>query len=143
MHVIPIPHPRLRLPARFPPPPPGTTPAAVPLRREPGPEVVDEVLDDEAGFGEDEGLGSRGGFDAHEGGFAQRVDLLQLRGREHGLALVGFEGVGQLQLFEEPEDALGAGLVEPMGGGFSGGVGGGRCEGMGKRVAGGGETGWG
>lgn len=29
------------------------------------------------------------------------------------LALVGFDGVGEVKLVEEPEGAVGAGLVEP------------------------------
>lgn len=71
MHEIPIPHPRLRLPGHFPLP---VTTARVPLRRELGTEMVDEVLDDEAGLREYEWFGGvGGGFDAHEGGFAQWV----------------------------------------------------------------------
>ena len=89
MHVIPIPHPPLRLPThlRF-------RPTRIPRRGEPGPEMVDEVFDDEAGFGEDEGFGGRGRGDADDGGFAERVDFFQFRGRELGLAFVGLQRVG-------------------------------------------------
>lgn len=95
MHVIPIPHPRLRLPAHLP-----FLPTLVPRRREPRPEMVDEVLDDEARFGEHEGHGGGGGIgrgrDGDKGGLAERVDLLELGRREHGLPLVGLEVVGDV-----------------------------------------------
>ena len=78
--------------------------------------MVGEIFDDEARFGEDQWRGwIRGGLDAHEGGLAQRVHLFQRGWREHVFPLVGLEGVGELELFEEPEDALGAGLFEPVG----------------------------
>lgn len=90
MHIIPIPHPRLRLPAHLP-----FLPTLVPRRREPRPEMVNEVLDDEARFGEHEGRGGWG-RDGDEGGLAERVDLLELGRREHGLPLVGLEIVGDV-----------------------------------------------
>lgn len=78
--------------------------------------MVDEVLDDETRLREDQGLGVGGaGRDADEGRFAQRVDLFELGRREHVLPLVGFEAVADWELFEEPEDALGAGFFEPGG----------------------------
>ena len=42
------------------------------------------------------------------------MDFFQRGGREHGFALVGFEIVFQVELFEEPEDSLRAGLFEPV-----------------------------
>ena len=123
MHKIPVPHPRLRFPSHL----PFFLPLLVPLRRQPGPEVVNEIFDNETRFGEHQGFGIGMGRYADDGRFAQRVDLFQLRWREHVLALVGFEGVGYGEFFEEPEDALGAGFFEPGGGGgggwgFGGGV---------------------
>jgi hypothetical protein len=50
------------------------------------------------------------------GDFAERVDLLELRRRElGGQALVDFYGVRGVfgTFFEEPDDALGAGFLEP------------------------------
>ena len=41
-----------------------------------------------------------------------------------GVALVGFEGVREAEFFEEPEDALGAGFLEPVEGEFWSGHGG-------------------
>lgn len=79
--------------------------------------MVREVFDDKAGFREHQGRGRRwirDRLDAHDGGFAQRVDLFEGGGREHGLPLVGAQGVGEVELFEEPEDALGAGFIEPF-----------------------------
>lgn len=43
------------------------------------------------------------------------MDGLQLWGCELRLSFVCFEGVGDVKLFEEPEDALGAGFFEPRG----------------------------
>ncbi|MNC65985.1 hypothetical protein D3C75_1163350 [compost metagenome] len=42
------------------------------------------------------------------------MDGLELGGRQEagGVALVGLDLVGQAQLFEQPDDALGAGLVQ-------------------------------
>jgi len=45
------------------------------------------------------------------------MDFLELLGGEHvRAALVGLELVGDVELFEEPEDALGAGLLQPSSG---------------------------
>lgn len=115
MHEIPVPDPGLRLPAH---------PAAafggalrVPRRRELRSEMLDQVFDDRARFGEDQGLRGVRGLDAQDGEFAQRVHVLEGGGRETVFALVGFEGVGEVEVFEEEEDALGAGLGEPVLGG--------------------------
>ena len=56
----------------------------------------------------------RRGFDAHDWDFAQGMDFFQRGAREHGFALVGLEIVFQVELFEEPEDSLRAGLFEPV-----------------------------
>lgn len=91
MHVIPVPHPRLRLRAHR---ALRAAPRPVPRRREPGPEVVDEVFDDEARLGQHQRRRARGGRDGHEGRFAEGVHVLQLGGRELVVPFVGFEGVG-------------------------------------------------
>lgn len=75
--------------------------------------VIDQILDNETRLCEDQGLCQRVCFHGDYGRFSQRVDLLELRGREHVLSLVGFELVVEFELFEEPEDTLGAGLREP------------------------------
>jgi len=73
-------------------------------------EVIDQILDNETRLCEDQGLCECVCFHGDDGRFAQRVDLLQFRGREHVLSLVGFELIVELELFEEPEDTLRAGL---------------------------------
>lgn len=82
--------------------------------------MLDQVFDNQARFGEDEGpvrwVGIWG-FDGQDGAFAQRVHVFEGRGRETFFALVGFDGVGEVEVFEEEEDALGAGLREPVLGG--------------------------
>ena len=42
------------------------------------------------------------------------MHVFEGRGREAFFALVGFDGVGEVEVFEEEEDALGAGLGEPV-----------------------------
>ena len=64
--------------------------------------MVDQIFKDDAGFRQDERLGVRvrPARDADDGGFAQRVDLFELRGGE--TALLPFEGlevVGLVELF--------------------------------------------
>lgn len=44
------------------------------------------------------------------------MDIFEFAGGEYVDALEGFEGIGGAELFEEPEDALGAGFFEPGGG---------------------------
>lgn len=118
MHIIPIPQPSLRLRAHLLPS------APVPLRRHPRPEALNQVLDHEARLRQHQGFpsGVRSGRDADDGRFAQRVHGFELGGREHLLAFVGAEGVGEVELFEEPEHALGAGFLEPVWGGGKEGV---------------------
>ena len=78
-------------------------------------EMLDQVLDDDRALGDDRGLAGTCGLDADDRGLSEWVDLFQLRRCEHGLrvAMEDFELVGELQLFEQPENALRAGLVEP------------------------------
>ena len=59
------------------------------------------------------GGGDRG-FDRDNGRFAKRVDFLEFGGREHFLTLEGFEIIREGELFEEPENALGARFLEPV-----------------------------
>lgn len=77
--------------------------------------MLDEILGHPAGFGEEDGLGAVGGLDLHDGRFAEGVDLFELGGCEGGclVAVEDLEGVGDFELLEEPDYALGAGLVEP------------------------------
>ncbi len=74
--------------------------------------ALGDVLDDRAGLGDD--LAAV----VDHGGFAQRVDALELRRREAGarVALVAAQVVGHAQLFQEPEHALGAGGFEVVDG---------------------------
>jgi hypothetical protein len=79
--------------------------------------MVDQVLDDCAWLGEHERFGGRWWFDLDDGWFAQRVDVFQFWvGEEVFLPFVCLERVGEVQLFQEPEDAVGAGGFEPRDG---------------------------
>lgn len=81
-------------------------------------EVRAEVLGHPAALGQHNGLGiGAGGRDADDGRLAERVHLLELRGRQEGLlvAVEDFDLVVDLELLEEPKDALGARLLEPAG----------------------------
>ncbi len=76
--------------------------------------MIDQVLDDVGRFRNDHRLSGGGGFDFDDGRLAERVDVLEFLGGEHFFgAFERFEGVVEFELFEEPEDALGAGLFEP------------------------------
>ena len=77
-------------------------------------EVGGEVGCDEAGLGEDEGFRGGRGLQGEDGGFAEGVDLEERRGGFEGRAVVDLDFVGQVELLEEPEDALGARLVQPV-----------------------------
>ena len=82
-------------------------------RRELGSKVLDDVLHDDSGL-RDYFLGAAGGLDGDHGRLAERVDVSQLLGREHVLAaLEGLQLIGKVELLEEPDDALSAGLLEP------------------------------
>ena len=78
--------------------------------------MVAEVLADGSTLGQHDGLGERWGGDGHQRRFAERVDGFELRRRElAGQTLVDFYGVGRVfgTFFQEPDDALGAGFLEP------------------------------
>ncbi len=77
--------------------------------------MLNQILDDAPRLREHEGRVARRRLDGHDGDLADRVHGFETGGREHGFALVGFKGVGEAELLEEPEDALGAGLFEPRG----------------------------
>lgn len=129
MQEVLVAHPRLRLAADL------ALLAVAPARRHQRaglPEVLGEVLGDEAALGDDDGrCGGVGGLDGDDGGLAERVDGLERGRRERGLrvAVQDFDGVRDGELGQQPEDALGAGLLEPagegLGRGFRGGGGGG------------------
>ena len=111
MHVKAVPQPLLRLATDF-----AFAPFAPARGDEVRREVVAEVLADGGTLGQHDGLRERWGGDGHQRRFAERVDFLELRRRElGGQALVDFYGVGGVfgAFFEEPDDALGAGFLEP------------------------------
>ena len=110
MHEIPIPNPLLALASHFP-----LHALAIPRRDHVLAIMIDQVLDDQAGLGDHERLLQIRARDADDGRFAQRVDLLEFWvGQHFGGALVGFQVVGDVQLFQEPEDALRAGFFKPV-----------------------------
>jgi hypothetical protein len=83
--------------------------------------VLSQVLGDEPALCNHNFRAAIYGLNADDGGFAEGVDGFQLGGGEVclGVAVEDFEIVGETELGEEPEDALGAGFLEP--GGVSGG----------------------
>lgn len=111
MHVKAIPQPLLRLATDF------TIASLAPARgHEVRCEVVAKVLADGCALGQHNGLGEGRGGDGDQRRFSKRVDGFELRRRELvGHALVDFYGVGGVfgTFFEQPYDALGAGLLEP------------------------------
>lgn len=98
--------------------------------------MVHQVLRHEATLRQDNRLGARiARRDGHDGGLAQGVNLLELRGREEGffVAVEDLDFVGDFEFFEEPDDALRAGVIEPGGGELAicceyASRGGGRCD---------------
>ncbi len=106
MHIEAITHPLLRL--RADPPFPAVRWDQV------LPKVRAQVFHDGAGLGDGGGGLLGGGLDGDDGGFAEGVDRFELGPGEHVCAAgVGAQVVGEGELFEEPEDALGAGFFEP------------------------------
>lgn len=111
MHVVPVPDPLIGLSSNLIP-----LTLGVAFRNESVTvKVVAEVFRDEAGLGQDEWLLGVGTLDADNGGFAQGMGFLELLGSQHvGSSLVGLEFIVDLELLEEPEDALGAGFLQPV-----------------------------
>lgn len=113
VHKVLVAHPRLRLAADL------ALLALLPLGRDNvllvGGRVGAEVLGDEAALGDDDGIAAARWRDGDDGRLAERVDGLQLGRREAGLlvAVEDFDFVGVAELLEEPDDALGARLLEP------------------------------
>lgn len=112
MHEIPKPHPLLRLAAYL-----ALLALPIPFRQQRAvtPIVIEQVLDDKSRFGDDDGLSGSWGRYREDGGFSKGVVFFEGRVCEvgFGVPFEGFEGVGEGEFFEEPKDALGAGLFEP------------------------------
>jgi hypothetical protein len=76
--------------------------------------VIGQVLGDEARLGKNQGVSSSRSSNADDRRFTQRVDFLQLGRCEHfGGALEDFDVVVDIAFFEEPDEALSSGFVEP------------------------------
>ena len=110
MHVIPVPNPLVRLRTNL-----SLFSFLVSLRHEPLPiEVVAQILRNKARLSENQRRGGVCVLDTDNGGLSEGMDVLEFLGGEHvGAALEGFQFVGDVEFFEEPEDALGAGLLQP------------------------------
>lgn len=77
-------------------------------------EVVAKVFRNEPRFSQDQRFGGVGILDTDDGGLSEGVHLLELLGAEHVRAsLEGFEVIVNAEFFEEPEDALGSGFLQP------------------------------
>ncbi|KFY44725.1 hypothetical protein V495_03292 [Pseudogymnoascus sp. VKM F-4514 (FW-929)] len=79
--------------------------------------MLSQVLGDEPALCDNNFWAAIYGFNADDGRFAEGVDGFELGGGEVSLwvAVEDFEIVGETELGEEPEDALGAGFLEPGG----------------------------
>lgn len=111
MHVEAIPQPLLHLAANF-----AIASLAVATRHKVRREVVAQVLEDGSALGQNNGLREQGSSDSNDWRFTQRVDGFQFRRcKLVGLTLVDLDIVGGCfgAFFEEPDDALGAGFLEP------------------------------
>ena len=110
MHIIPVAQPLFRLSANLP-----LFTLGVPFRDESvAIEVVTEVFRNEPRFRQDQRFGRVGILDPDDGGLSEWVHLLELLGAEHvGASLEGFEIIVDAEFFEEPEDALGSGFLQP------------------------------
>jgi hypothetical protein len=80
--------------------------------------ILRKILSDEATLSQGDRLSVFTGTsrsDLNHRRLAQWVHLLQLRGSHHGLlvAVEDLKLIGQIELLEQPEDALGARLLEP------------------------------
>lgn len=78
--------------------------------------VICQVLAHESRLGKNDRLGRRRCLNLDHGRLSQWVDFLQLRRRKHvGHALEDFDFQFDILAFlDEPYEALGAGLVEPV-----------------------------
>ena len=79
--------------------------------------VVTQVLADRSALGQDDRLFERRCGDSDQRRLAERVDSLELgRCKLVGLPLVHLDGVGGVlgAFFKQPDDALGARLLEPV-----------------------------
>lgn len=77
-------------------------------------EVIAQILDDGARLGQDHGLVGARGLDFDDGRLAQGVDLLELGGRKLvGATLENLQLILQLELFQQPQDAVASRLLEP------------------------------
>lgn len=110
MHVVPVPNPLVCLRTNL-----SLFSFLVSLRHKSLPiKVVAQILGDKARLSENQRLGGVFVLDANDGGLSEGMDFLKFLGSKHvGTALEGFEFVGNVEFFEEPEDALGAGLLQP------------------------------
>ena len=107
-----VPHPCLGLAAHL------AFLAVLPARRHQGlalGEVVAQVLHDEGRLCKHDRLRGTGCRDGDGRGLAERVDLLELgRGQHVLLAMVDLEVVRDLQLLQQPENALSPRSIEPV-----------------------------
>lgn len=79
-----------------------------------GSKIVGQVLGNETRLGKHQRIGSTRSGDLDDGRFAQRMYLLQLgRCLHFGGTLENFNIVVDTTFFEEPDEALSSGLVEP------------------------------
>lgn len=77
-------------------------------------EMVTEIFGNKARFCQDQRLVGVGALHTNNGGFAQRMDFLEFLGSQHVRAtLKGLQVILDVELLEEPENTLRAGLLEP------------------------------
>ena len=97
MHVVLIPHPALRLSAYL-----ALFTFKITLGDQMGGEVIDQIFDDEPRFGEYNRLRSVGRLDSDDGGFAQWVDIFELRRCQHVLSFERLDVIFYVCLFQKP-----------------------------------------
>lgn len=110
MHIIPVPNPLVRLRTNL-----SLFSFLVSLWHKSLPvKVVAQILCNKTRLCENQWLGGVCVLDTYNGGLSEGMDVFEFLGCEHiGAALEGFEFVGDVEFFEKPEDALGAGLLQP------------------------------
>ncbi len=97
MHEVPVSGPFLGLATHL-----AVFAFLVSLRSKPGSEMVDEVLDDEAGFREHQWLVQGFGLDCDNWRLTQRMYSLQLFGRELVLTLISLDFIVDFELLKKP-----------------------------------------